>query len=134
MRCENVPENFVQISDKSLRDKYITEFGELRRHIFAQHAATLEESEQDKLKNGTHPSQSHDYAEEARPYLDRLRIHLQSLGVNPIEMQLGCYHFDRIILSVDLDGTISDDAVNSLPWLFEGFEVFYHKQSPKNAR
>jgi hypothetical protein len=40
------------------------------------------------------------------------------------------HHFDRIVLGVDVDASTTDEKLKSLPWLFEGFEVFYlRKQS-----
>ena len=59
MAGENVPDNFISVKDGQLRDKYITEYGELRRHLFAKHAATLSTEDQQKLNDGNHPSQSH---------------------------------------------------------------------------
>ena len=122
---ENVPPNFVSMDDASLRDKYITEYGELRRHLFAKHAATLSHVDQKKLSDGTHPSQSHSFATDAEPYCQLLDTHLQSLGIVADEIVLGWYHMDRIVLTVYCDESDVGSADQKPPWLFKGFEVFY---------
>ena len=132
MAGENVPDNFISVKDGQLRDKYITEYGELRRHLFAKHAATLSTEDQQKLNDGNHPSQSHAYASDAKPYRELLGAHLNTLGVNAIEIVLGWYHMDRIVLSVTLDESELESR-KQLPWLFQGFEVFYVKESSENA-
>ena len=124
MAGENVPQGFVSLDDAELRDQYITEYGELRRQLFAKHATTLSPDDQRKLKNGTHPSQSHSFAAEAEPFCQLLNDHLRSLGIVPVEIVLGCYHLDRIVLTVYLDD-LSDSGDTKAPWLFQGFEVFY---------
>jgi len=62
---------------------------------------------------------------EAAVYARKLHAHLQQLGCHVIGVHVAFYHFDRIVLSVDL---AEGDAgkTNSLPWLFDGFEVKYH--------
>ena len=127
MAGENVPDNFATVEDEQLRDKYITEFGELRRHLFAKHAATLSAEEQQKLNDGEHPSQSHAFASDAEPYCELFDAHLKTLGVNAVEIVLGWYHMDRIVLTTTLEQ--SDlESQNKLPWLFRGFEVLYIKR------
>jgi len=123
--AENVPPNFGMIDDVELRDKYITEYGELRRHLFAKHAATLSSADQRKLNDGEHPSQSHSFASDAEPYCDLLDSHLKSLGIVANEIVLGWYHMDRIVLTVTLNDSDVDSRGNRRPWLFQGFEVFY---------
>jgi hypothetical protein len=122
---ENVPPNFVSLDDSTLRDKYITEYGELRRHLFAKHAATLSLADQKKLSDGTHPSQSHEFASDAEPYCQVLDTHLKSLGIVADEIVLGWYHMDRIVLTVYCDESRTAAADQKPPWLFQGFEVFY---------
>ena len=127
---EGVPEGFVKLEDEKLRNKYITEYGELRRHLFAQHVTTLPEAEQKKLDEGTHPSQSHAFAEDAEPYRQTLCEHLKSFGLEPLKITLGFYHCDRIVLSVDVEESIGNEKLKKRPWLFQGFEVFYHPEQP----
>ena len=99
---ENVPAGFVSLDDADLRDRYITEYGELRRHLFAKHALTLNSDDQRKLKEGIHPSQSHSFAADAEPYCQLLAVYLRSLGIEPHEIVLGWYHMDRIVLTIYL--------------------------------
>ena len=122
---ERVPENFFRLEDPALRDKYITEYGELRRHLFEKHIRTLPETEQELFKTGRHPSESHRFAAQAEPYAERLQRHLESLGEKVAAVRIGFYHCDRIVLSVDLEPRPRAIDLETLPWLFEGFEIKY---------
>ena len=125
MAGEDVPPNFISIENKKLRDKYISEYGELRRHLFSKHVATLSKSDQQKLRDGKHPSQSHDFAQDAEPYCELLDTHLRALGIIADEIVLGWYHMDRIVLNVTLPEFELESSKQRRPWLFQGFEVFY---------
>jgi hypothetical protein len=129
---ENVPSKFVSLSDPILREKYITQYGELRRHLFAKHLATLSRVDQDKFQAGKHPSQSHSFSEDAEPYCHLLDEHLRSRGIFADEIELGWYHTDRIVLTVYLDESNVGYADGKAPWLFKGFEVLYCP--PKQSR
>jgi len=133
MAGEKVPEGFVSLDNEELRDRYITEYGELRRHLFAQHAATLSPEDQRKLKEGTHPSQSHSFAADAEPFRQLLSDYLRSRGIVPDEIVLGWYHMDRIVLTVYFDSSHIPDRTQ-LPWLFQGFEVFYISRASEENR
>ncbi len=125
MAAANVPPNFVSIKDEKMREKYISEYGELRRHLFAKHAATLSDSDQQKLSDGKHPSQSHEFAPDAEPYCEMLDTHLRTLGIDADEIVLGWYHMDRIVLNVTMQNSELESTDDKRPWLFRGFEVFY---------
>jgi len=125
MAAENVPSNFGMIDNEELRDRYINEYGELRRHLFAKHAATLSAADQQKLNDGNHPSLSHAFADAAQPYCNLLDLHLKTLGVIADDIVLGWYHMDRIVLMVTLNDTDPESDEKKSPWLFQGFEVFY---------
>jgi hypothetical protein len=114
----------AQISDPAERDRRIAEYGELRQHLFAEHIKALTEEVQHQFAEGTHPSQSHRFAEQAQPFADSLREDLASLGF-PANVSLGWYHLDRIVLSADLL-TDPGERRSELPWLHHGFEVKYH--------
>jgi hypothetical protein len=133
MAAENVPPNFIAIENEELRDKYINEYGELRRHLFAKHAATLSDLDQQKLRDGNHPSQSHAFATEAEPYCRSLDRELRMLAVVADEIVLGWYHMDRIVLSVTLDESKFESTAHQRPWLFQGFEVFYAPKQIQDA-
>lgn len=111
------------ISDPIERDRRITEYGELRRHLFAQHVATLTAEEQRRLSSRTHPSQSHEFADRASPFCELLQIHLAGDGVLA-DVSVGVYHGDRIVLCADL---LDDPKRRStvLPCWFHAFEVKY---------
>lgn len=132
MAGENVPAGFVSLEDAELRDRYITEFGELRRHLFAKHKSTLAPDDQQKLSDGTHPSQSHSFAADAEPYCQLLAGHLRLLGIEADEVELGWYHMDRIILTVHLGDSRVPEGTKP-PWLFQGFEVFYLARSKEET-
>ncbi|MCA8989116.1 MAG: hypothetical protein KDA78_15830 [Planctomycetaceae bacterium] len=121
---ENVPLDFIHHPDLAERDKYLTQYGELRRHLFDKHIKTLSNAEQELFKLGRHPSQSHEFAAAAKSYTEKLRIHLQQLDCHVIDVCVGFYHCDRIVLSVDLADSDAD-KLQSLPWLFAGFEIKY---------
>ncbi len=114
-----------QITDPQERDRRITEYGELRRHLFAKHLKTLPAEVQRDFKQGTHPSQRHEFAGRAEPFVALLREHLASLGFRSV-VCLAQYHLDRIVLSVDL-GTDPGERQAELPWFFNGFEVKYQR-------
>ena len=120
---EGLTEGIVEIADPVERDRRITEYGELRRHLFAKHMKTLSAEEQRQLKEGSHPSQSHQLADRAEPFVALLRDYLASLGF-PAKVCLGWYQLDRIVITVDLDAD-PGEGYAQLPWLFRGFEIKY---------
>jgi hypothetical protein len=121
---EGLTKPISKISDPVERDRRITQYGELREHLFAKHLKTLSPDEQREFKEGTHPSQSHRFADRAEPFVALLVEHLASLGF-PGEAFLGRYHMDRIVLAADL---VKDPGERhpELPWLFRGFEIKYN--------
>lgn len=132
MTAENVPSNFVSMENEKLRDKFINEWGELRRHLFAKHASTLSGSDQQKLRDRNHPSQSHAFAKDAEQYCKSLNAHLKLLGIVADEIVLGWYHLDRIVLTVTLDESDLESTKQQRPLLFQGFEVFYSLKHIQN--
>jgi hypothetical protein len=121
---EGLTEPIIKIADPVERDRRLTEYGELRRHLFAQHVKTLPAEEQREFEVGTHPSQSHRFADRAEQFVPLLREHLAYLGFTG-RVDLGAYHLDRLILAANLDEDPGDRR-RELPWLFRGFEVKYH--------
>jgi hypothetical protein len=121
---EGLTEPVFKIADLVERDRRIAEYGELRQHLFAKHIKTLSREERRKFKEGTHPSQSHRFADRAEPFVGLLREHLGSLGF-PSEVCLGWYHMDRIVLTADLHDD-PGERQHELPWLFRGFEIKYN--------
>jgi hypothetical protein len=124
MEGENVPAGFFGIADDRLRDLYITQYGELRRHLFAKHLATLTPEEQRQFEQGDHPSQSHAFADRAQPVAEEFQRELERLGF-VARVELSWYHFDRIVFSVTLAKVPTAEEKERLPWVFRGFEAMY---------
>lgn len=133
MAGENIPNGFVHEPDPELRDKYIRQYGALRRHLYAKHLLTLSAEDQAAINDGRHPSQSHDFADDALPYCKLLQRHLESLGVNVTDVRPGWYHMDRIVLSVQTSDALDAVRSRTLPWLFQGFEVKYSSVDRNSA-
>jgi hypothetical protein len=136
---ERVPERFVFLEDETERDKWITQYGELRQHLFERHLKTLSSEAQIRMREGRHPSQSHARVDEARPYIDLLTRHLADLGY-PAHVRLIFHQMDRIRLSAALDHVPEKIEYGKLlPLYFEGFEVTYcyygsEATSPESSR
>ena len=89
MAGENVPTGFIMEPDPGLRDKYMCQYGDLRRYLYAKHVGTLSPEVQQAINAGSHPSQSHGFANAAQPYCELLECHLKSIGLNVTDVQLG---------------------------------------------
>jgi hypothetical protein len=124
VKGENVPPEFLGVADEEARSRYITQYGELRRHLFAKHLATLTQEEQAQFEQGSHPSLSHAFADRAQPIAEEFQRELQRLGF-VARVELGWYHFDRIVFSVVLATNPTPEEHERLPWLFRGFEALY---------
>lgn len=133
MSGEDIPNGFAHEPDPELRDRYIRQYGELRRHLYARHMLTLSAEDQTAINDGHHPSQSHRFADDALPYCELLQRHLESLGLTVTDVQLGWYHMDRIVLSVETPEILNAARFRTLPWLFQGFEVKYTSTDPNSA-
>jgi hypothetical protein len=121
---ERLTDPLFKTASPEERDRRIAEYAELRRHLFAKHIKTLSAEEQRQFEQGTHPSQSHRYAERAEPFAGVLQGYLEDLGFIS-DVCLGWYHMDRIVLTAALE-TDPGERRSQLPWLFRGFEVKYH--------
>jgi hypothetical protein len=120
---EKIPVPFTEIKDEKLKDKYFDRLGELRRHLFDKHLKTLSQTERDQLKAGTHPSQSHEKVKDAKEFAEALHSQLFQHGLN-VNVVPGCYHMDRVILSVRVDADVSRESLIKLvPQFYRGFEV-----------
>jgi hypothetical protein len=127
---EGISGSLFQIADPEEQDRRLNEYAELRQHLFRKHLATLSSEEQRQFDEGAHPSQDWDYADAAKPFCPRLREHLAQLGFNA-EVNLGFYHFERIVLCADLEADPGERR-STLPWLFRGFEVKYLWPGPEH--
>ena len=122
---EKIPRGFIHEPDERKRNLYIRQYGALRRHLFDKHIATLSQFEQDRFAAGTHPSQSHQFIDEAETYCPRLKHYLESIGITSDEVFCGRYHMDRVVMTVLPTPTIDDVTLRNAPWLVEGFEIKY---------
>lgn len=136
---ERVPERFVFLDDPTEREKWITQYAELRQHLFDQHVRTLVPEEQMRIKEGRHPSQSHSGAEEASRYCESLVMHLADIGYRA-RVSIGFYHMDRIVLTAELDHMPAMAEYGKLlPLYYDGFEIKYsgpetaNSEQPKNS-
>jgi hypothetical protein len=121
---EGLKDPFSAAADPTERNRRIMEWGELRQHLFAKHINTLSREEQRQFREGTHPSQSHHFAERAEPFAASLQAHLAALGFTAT-VDSGFDHGGRIVLSAELD-TDPKERRPELPWLFRGFEIKYN--------
>jgi hypothetical protein len=121
---EHVPHGFINLEDPVERDRFIRQYGELRQHLFWKHARTLSAPERRRIKQGKHPSRSHAFAAEAEPYAEDFRLELAKCG-HACQVEVGFYHWDRIVLMVDFDRQPNDDVLEAIPSFFHGFEIKY---------
>ena len=122
IKNENVPNGFAQVEDEELRGRYISEYGELRQHLFEKHIKSLTEEDQELFSKGKHPSQSWKFEKRAKPYAEKLQKELSKL--NFVEkVSIGYYQMDRIVLSVDINCEVSEEEYEMIPWLYSGFET-----------
>lgn len=121
------------IADEKLQSKYMDQLGELRQHLFNKHLKTLSESEREQLEAGSHPSQSHQKTGAALEFAKLLHSALLQNGLE-VEVRHGCYHLDRVILSVFADEKISKTALAKIvPQFFRGYEVMVHLKNRGTA-
>lgn len=123
-KAEGLVGPLVNIADEAERERRIHEFGELKRFLFAKHLATLTPEERRQFEKGDHPSQTHSFADRAKPVAEEFRRELQQFGV-VARVDLGWYHLDRIVLSVALAENPTAEEYEQLPQFFRGFEAKY---------
>lgn len=121
-QAEGVPCPFTLIVDPTDRERRQEEHQQLWQYLFAKHLAELPEEEQQRVRVGLHPSQSHDRAEAAEPTAERLRGQLAARGI-AAEVTVARYCDGRTALDVllpewPMEGQWPDDLS-----FFEGFEA-----------
>lgn len=115
------------IPDQRRRDEVMTQYGELRRHLFDQHLKTLDPDQRLLLECGKHPSQDHGKAKEALQYAETLRERLKHHQFVK-KVGVGSYHCNRNVLDVFVSGIeLLDPQLQEIPDFFEGFEVLVLK-------
>ena len=133
MEAENIPKNFIMIKDDKLRDQYITQYAELREHLYIKHVKLLSIGEQKLIESGNHPSQNHSLSDEAEKYVDDFKKELSGLSCIK-DITVGLYHGGRIIISVEVYENTPKEEINIIPWLYRGFEVktYYMNVGPSS--
>lgn len=104
---------------------------DLRNLLWEKHYQSLPSREKKLLDEGTHPSLSWRFAEQAAAYAESLRNTLSS--VNYVEgVALGEYHGDALVLTVSLSKSVPWREYRAhVPELFRGFQVYVVHPSTK---
>lgn len=129
---EEIPTPFSAIKDPKRLDQVMTQFGELRKHLFDLHSRSLSKQQQKLLNEGRHPSQAHALGSASLPIAkaleDKLR-HLQFVK----RVGVGAYHCNRNVLDVFVSGIeLSDSRLAEVPDFYEGFEVLVMNEQRKS--
>jgi hypothetical protein len=120
---EQLPLPLTAISDQKKRDKVMTEYGELRKHLFNVHLNMLSNEQQRALQAGKHPSQDHALTAEAAVFAEALAKKLEHLSFVR-KVSVANYHLNRNLLYVFVsDIELLDPRLSEVPDFFEGFEV-----------
>ena len=126
---EHIPTPFSAIQDPERLNEVMTQYGELRKHLFDAHVETLTPEQQSLLNEGKHPSQAHALTQQALPFADALAKKLSHLP-HVREVKVATYHMNRNLLYVYVtDMDLLDSRLSGIPDFFEGFEV--HVVNPK---
>lgn len=127
MLGENLPLSLAEITDPRRRDEVMTQYGELRRHLFDVHLKRLTDGQRELLASGRHPSQDHALTGEAASYAKALRQMLEHLPCVK-DVGVGNYHGNRNVLEVFVSGIeLLDPRLLEIPDFYEGFEVLVLK-------
>ncbi len=134
---ESLPEplRFDAEATEAERDHAFDVLGKANTHFYQQHITTLPLEVQAELKNGTHPSQSHERSEQALPTFEQFRSFLEENCTIPItDVSFGNYHGDQIIFSVRFDSEKPWPEIDEeIPAFFAGFRVKRGRQSEYDA-
>ena len=123
IKSERIPTPVSAIKDETLRNKYWSQFAELRQHLFDKHFASLPPKEQQLLKEKKHPSQNHAFFDSANEYLKRFKNAIPNLDCVE-KIQLANYHMNRLLIYVFLvPGTDLAEVRKYIPQFYSGFEV-----------
>jgi hypothetical protein len=129
LQAEALPLPLTYIAEPGERERREQEYLELWRYLFVSHLAGLPEDEQQLIRDGRHPSQSHDRREAAEPVAALLRAELAARGISA-EVAVACYHDGRTVLDVllpewPLAGQWPDDLC-----FFHGYEAHICTRPP----
>lgn len=129
------PLRFDAEANEDERNHAFEVLGKANAHFYQQHISTLSPEVQAELKNGTHPSQSHELDEQALPIFEQFWSSLEENCTIPIyDAALGHYHGDQIIFSVRFDSEKPWSEIDEeIPSFFAGFRVKRNRQSTYDA-
>jgi N-glycosidase YbiA len=118
-------------ADPVASPKLWSERVDLRDLLWQKHFQLLPPNEQKLLNEGTHPSVSCRFPEQAAAYAESLKNALSSVDY-VADVTLDAYHGDMLVLTVRLNKTVSWQEYRAhVPELFMGFQVFVAPLSTK---
>jgi len=122
---ESVPKGFVVEYGSGRRPDfkiYVTQYCELRQHLFDQHLKTLPDEIQKQLKSGQHPSQSHSKIKQAEPVLQRLKDLLSGLDFIK-EVSIKNAQMNMVQFNVFTNNEPTLEQAEMIPEYFEGYII-----------
>ena len=122
---ESIPKGFALEYGSGRRPDYkvyMTQFCELRQHLFDKHMKTLPKEIQTQLKNRQHPSQSHTTKQQAKPVLQRLKNALSGLDfVKDVSIKMA--QMNMVQFNVILKSEPTVEQAEMIPEYLEGYIV-----------
>jgi hypothetical protein len=107
-----------------LEAEFIGEYANVKEVLWQRHYQSLNSTEKVLLDAGTHPSDTWDYAEQAKPYLEELRGKIAKAGL-VADVTMDCYHGNTIVFTVRLSGDMHwREYRKAVPEFYRGFQVF----------
>jgi hypothetical protein len=122
---ESVPKGFFVEYGSGRRPDfkvYISQYCELRQHLFDNHIKTLPDEIQKQLKSGQHPSQSHSKIMQAEPVLQRLKDTLAGLDFVK-DVSIKNAQMDLLQFNVILKNEPTLEQAEMIPEYLEGYVI-----------
>jgi hypothetical protein len=101
---------------------YVTQYCELRQHLFDKHLKTLPDEIQKQLKSGQHPSQSHSKIKQAETVLQRLKNLLSGLDFIK-DVSIKNAQMNLVQFNVILENEPTLEQAEMIPEYFEGYVI-----------
>lgn len=122
---ESVPKGFALEYGSGRRPDYkvyVTQYRELRQHLFDKHMKTLPDEIQTQLKNRQHPSQTHAKKQQAEPVLQRLKDTLSGFDfVKDVSIKMA--QMDMVQFNVSLKNEPTIEQAEMIPEYLEGYII-----------
>jgi hypothetical protein len=122
---ESVPKGFGLEYGSGRRPDYkiyMTQYCELRQHLFDNHIKTLPDEIQKQLKCRQHPSQSHSKIKQAEPVLQRLKNNLAGLDFIK-DVSIKNAQMDLVQFNVILKNEPTLEQAEMIPEYWEGYII-----------